>query len=109
MVPRSSRVNSPRMMTNYEFNLSVHAPKHEATAAHVSATDKISRKEELIAKNREQYIHVFGSSDAAQQYGLAARAKRPRKRFGVPFQGCAERLRRMMNVRFGEAGEVVQV
>src|SRR5215212_9004719 len=45
-----------------ELSFRIHAAKHESTAAHVSATDKLSRKKELIAKDREQYIHVLRTS-----------------------------------------------
>src|SRR5215212_11940369 len=73
-----------------ELSFRIHAPKHESAAAHVSATDKLSRKKELIAKDREQYIDVLRTSDAAQQHRLAIGTERPSKRLGVSLQRCAE-------------------
>src|SRR6476660_2657868 len=48
-----------------EFQVRIHAAKHETPTAHVAPTYELRREKKLLRKGREQHICVFACGDAA--------------------------------------------
>jgi hypothetical protein len=48
------------------------APKKQASAAHVSAPDKVLRKYQLFSETAEQNVAILSGCDTAEENGLTA-------------------------------------
>src|SRR5687768_13333393 len=72
--PHLRQLRWPRSVANcshspdvFQFATFARASKHQAAAAHVAATDEISRKDEAIGEAVEKWRHVLGCRDAAKK------------------------------------------
>lgn len=57
-----------------ELLAAARAAKHQATAAHVSASREVGREEEALAENLQQRLDIFWRGDAAKKNNFAAAA-----------------------------------
>lgn len=51
----------------FEFGASRHVPQQEAAPAHVTTSDEVDRKAEVLAEDPEQDVDVLRGGDAAEQ------------------------------------------
>src|SRR6202022_4001753 len=79
--------------------------KQQTTSTHVAPADESDRKRQTLAEDRQQYGHVLGGGDAAEQDDIARRADLSEECAGALFKRAAIARVIGVNMRAVEGAE----
>src|SRR5580765_1356327 len=72
-----------------EFDARFRRAQHESTSAHVTATDELNRKKQLLAKDGQQWLNIFRGGNTAQENDFTRISEPFTKRAAIAIESSA--------------------